>query len=145
ANDAVHPTPSLIPRLDLSITISDRRVRSRPIHTMDTSDPSFPGGWPPGEPLPRRRDPYTTSPGPTPTTSPPDPATNHADGDGSQRREKTPRTWKPPPCRIGLETVDPPFHPAPTTELGGMFSGGPRVTYDSEGGRLISPCRCKGS
>ncbi|KAG7294353.1 hypothetical protein NEMBOFW57_004424 [Staphylotrichum longicolle] len=57
------------------------------------------------------------------------------------------RHYKPRSCRICLETVNP------TTELddslaGRVFSSKARVRYvseDPELGRLISPCKCKGS
>jgi hypothetical protein len=105
---------------------------------MDSPDQDFPGAWPPGE---RYSSSSSSMPGPTPTTAPSDPTAGPSDGS----RRKKPRTWKPRTCRICLETVDPTFHPPTATELGGIFSPGPSVTYDSEGGRLISPCRCKGS
>jgi RING-variant domain len=54
------------------------------------------------------------------------------------------RHWGPRTCRICLETVLPTFHP-PSENLPGFLQPGPRVTYDSEGGRLIRPCKCKGS
>jgi hypothetical protein len=116
---------------------------------MDSSDQSFPGAWPPGDPSLRRREPHSdsphgasssTRPRPTPTTAL-DPATGSSTGN----RRRQPKTWKPRTCRICLETVDPTFHPPSPSELGGIFSAGPRVSYDSEGGRLISPCKCKGS
>jgi hypothetical protein len=118
---------------------------------MDPSDASFPGSWPPGDPLPRRREPHpspprsdahgaSSSPRPTPTT-PADPA-GSSSNDGTPKK---PRTWKPRTCRICLETINPTFHPPSSSELGGIFGSGPRVSYDSDGGRLISPCRCKGS
>jgi hypothetical protein len=56
------------------------------------------------------------------------------------------RTWGPRTCRICLEVVQPTFHPPESSLLG--ISSSPRVTYDSEdpaSGRLIRPCKCKGS
>jgi len=61
---------------------------------------------------------------------------------GAQRPNT--RHWRPRTCRICLETVLPTFHP-PTDGLPGIFQSGPSVTYDSEEGHLIRPCKCKGS
>ena len=55
--------------------------------------------------------------------------------------------WPPRTCRICLETVNPTFHP-PSESLPGMLQLAPSVTYDSsdpEAGRLLRPCKCKGS
>ncbi|KAF1812580.1 hypothetical protein P152DRAFT_379187, partial [Eremomyces bilateralis CBS 781.70] len=54
------------------------------------------------------------------------------------------RQWKPRTCRICLDTVHPTYHP-PSESLPGIFQAGPSVTYDSEEGRLLRPCKCKGS
>ena len=57
------------------------------------------------------------------------------------------RHWPPRTCRICLETVTPTFHP-PVDNIPGMFQHPPWVTYDSaesEAGRLLRPCKCKGS
>lgn len=54
------------------------------------------------------------------------------------------RHYKPRTCRICLETVLPTVH-APSEHLPNVLAGRPYVTYDSEEGRLISPCKCKGS
>ncbi|KAK8247257.1 hypothetical protein HDK90DRAFT_37293 [Phyllosticta capitalensis] len=64
------------------------------------------------------------------------------DAPKQQERE---RHYKPRTCRICLETVLPTFHPL-SEHLPGIFqSAAPKVTYESEEGRLISPCKCKGS
>ncbi|EEQ87422.1 hypothetical protein RJZ56_006120 [Blastomyces dermatitidis] len=50
-------------------------------------------------------------------------------------------------CRICLETVPPTFQPA-SENLPEFLQSTPRVTYESsdpELGRLIRPCKCKGS
>ncbi|PGH29438.1 hypothetical protein GX50_07818 [[Emmonsia] crescens] len=50
-------------------------------------------------------------------------------------------------CRICLETVPPTFQPA-SENLPDFLQSTPRVTYESsdpELGRLIRPCKCKGS
>lgn len=60
---------------------------------------------------------------------------------------KPARTWLPRTCRICLETVLPTFHP-PSENIPGILQPSPTVTYDSEdpsSGRLLRPCKCKGS
>ena len=61
---------------------------------------------------------------------------------------RKPRThWPPRTCRICLETVNPTFHP-PSDTVPNLFQSSPSVTYDStdpESGRLLRPCKCKGS
>ncbi|KAL8698953.1 MAG: hypothetical protein Q9201_006282 [Fulgogasparrea decipioides] len=55
--------------------------------------------------------------------------------------------WLPRQCRICLETVLPTFHP-PSDNLPNILQGHPSVTYESsdpELGRLLRPCKCKGS
>ncbi|TGO40495.1 hypothetical protein BHYA_0036g00280 [Botrytis hyacinthi] len=50
-------------------------------------------------------------------------------------------------CRICLETVEPTFE-NPTEGIASMLNPTPRVTYKSEDpelGRLMRPCKCKGS
>lgn len=62
-----------------------------------------------------------------------------------ERREQS--HWPPKQCRICLETVLPTFHP-PSENLPNIFQGSPSVTYESsdpELGRLLRPCKCKGS
>ncbi|KAF2432074.1 hypothetical protein EJ08DRAFT_687077 [Tothia fuscella] len=55
------------------------------------------------------------------------------------------RHYKPRTCRICLETVLPTFH-APSENIPGIFQSTPKVTYESEdGGRLLRPCKCKGT
>lgn len=54
------------------------------------------------------------------------------------------RHWRPRTCRICLETVLPSFN-VPSENLPGIFQATPSVSYDSEGGRLLRPCKCKGS
>lgn len=90
-------------------------------------------------------------------------ASSTHDHTSSNTTEPRPRAgrrphYRPRTCRICLETVEPTFHtpkaPEPST-LGGLFPGGlpgggttaeePFVSYDSESGRLIRPCKCKGS
>lgn len=60
------------------------------------------------------------------------------------RRQKH---YPPRTCRICLEVV-PPAYETPPGGLSGMLSPAPQVIYtsqDPESGRLIRPCKCKGS
>jgi hypothetical protein len=79
------------------------------------------------------------SPGPAPNHPQPEQHETHTDG--PRQKHYNPRT-----CRICLEVVQP------VTEIEesstGFFSPKVRVRYvseDPESGRLISPCKCKGS
>ncbi|OAX79744.1 hypothetical protein ACJ72_05932 [Emergomyces africanus] len=59
----------------------------------------------------------------------------------------SPRYYPSRTCRICLETVPPTFEPA-SENLPDFLQSTPRVTYESsdpELGRLIRPCKCKGS
>lgn len=56
----------------------------------------------------------------------------------------TGRHWRPRTCRICLEQVLPTFVP-PNEHLPGFLAGRPYVSYESESGKLIRPCKCKGS
>ncbi|KAF2768606.1 hypothetical protein EJ03DRAFT_246549, partial [Teratosphaeria nubilosa] len=57
--------------------------------------------------------------------------------------------WRPRTCRICLEVVLPTFHTEETSlPIPEAMRPAPRVTYESpcgDGGRLIRPCKCKGS
>ena len=78
--------------------------------------------------------PEPTAPKPIPTSAP-----NSA--------PKAGKHWPPRTCRICLETVTPTFH-MPSEALPGILQAPPSVTYDSadpESGRLLRPCKCKGS
>ncbi|KAK3321013.1 hypothetical protein B0T19DRAFT_403608 [Cercophora scortea] len=60
------------------------------------------------------------------------------------------RRYKPRTCRICLEVVQPSteIDDSAIGSVAGMFSSKPRVQYiseDPESGRLLSPCKCKGS
>ena len=64
-----------------------------------------------------------------------------------QNTSKQSRTWPPRTCRICLETVLPTLN-AQSTTIPGILNPTPPVTYTSEDpalGRLIRPCKCKGS
>lgn len=64
-----------------------------------------------------------------------------------EHRPKRPRRHYPTrKCRICLEDVQPTFHADSESTLPAAMQPSPRVTYESEdGGRLLSPCKCKGS
>ena len=71
--------------------------------------------------------------------SPPKPAANSA--------PKNAKRWPPRTCRICLETVQPKFS-APPDNIPDILQPSPTVTYvseDPESGRLLRPCKCKGS
>lgn len=57
------------------------------------------------------------------------------------------RRWLPRTCRICFEVVQPTFE-IPSEHLPSMFQSAPGVSYVSEDpadGRLLRPCKCKGS
>ena len=57
------------------------------------------------------------------------------------------RRWLPRTCRICFEVVQPTFE-TPSEHLPSMFQSAPGVSYVSEDpadGRLLRPCKCKGS
>lgn len=57
------------------------------------------------------------------------------------------KIWPPRTCRICLETVQPTLNPPPES-IPGILNPSPTVTYiseDPESGRLLRPCKCKGS
>ena len=63
-----------------------------------------------------------------------------------QSQDTTPRTWPSRTCRICLEVVPPTVHDFDA--LPDFLRSKPRVTYvseDPELGRLIRPCKCKGT
>jgi len=62
-----------------------------------------------------------------------------------QNEQNRQRHYKPRTCRICLETVLPTYNP-PSENLPGFMQGAPSVTYESPGsGRLLRPCKCKGT
>ncbi|GAB7330000.1 hypothetical protein MBLNU13_g01694t1 [Cladosporium sp. NU13] len=70
----------------------------------------------------------------------PPPAQDEAKPHPRRRRHYPART-----CRICLEVVEPTFH-QDTSSLPSPLKSEPRVTYESaDGGRLLRPCKCKGS
>ncbi|KAL9100636.1 MAG: hypothetical protein Q9163_004006 [Psora crenata] len=66
---------------------------------------------------------------------------------GAKSIPKTRKHWPSRTCRICLETVDPTFQ-TPSDTLPEMLQPTPQVIYESsdpEAGRLLRPCKCKGS
>ncbi|OJD33342.1 ring finger domain protein [Diplodia corticola] len=98
---------------------------SQPRHRPKSSTTSMPGWYEPDEEVHQ----------PEQNTQP----TGSAQDQPKPRRSYGPRT-----CRICLETVLPTFN-QPSENLPSMFQTEPNVTYESEEGRLITPCKCKGS
>lgn len=101
-------------------------------------------GWYWPDDVPKAESPNTTSA--TNASSNPQSSTSAADADststGSGSRPR--RThWPPRQCRICLETVQPTFN-VPSQSLPGFLQSS-NVVYEDEGGRLIRPCKCKGS
>lgn len=80
---------------------------------------------------------------PSPSSSSTRPSTQPTPGPAPNRRKH----WPPRQCRICLETVNPTFH-APPENIPDILQPPRHVTYDSEdpaSGRLLRPCKCKGS
>ena len=125
-----------------------------------TSGFSAPGGWNwpenlPGEQGSSQRRPASEAQHDkcsTPSSSGQSTSPSQQSGAGSgtkdsaqdSSREQRRRYYEPRTCRICLETVLPTFH-QPSESLPGMLQGRPYVSYKSEEGRLIRPCKCKGS
>jgi hypothetical protein len=79
-----------------------------------------------------------------PETSHPDTAPEEAQSHVPPKNQKH---YPPRTCRICLEVVLPTYETA-SEGLAGMLNPAPRVQYisqDPESGRLIRPCKCKGS
>lgn len=76
----------------------------------------------------------------------PTPPDSGSAGEGSEPHvdPEFQKHWHPRTCRICLEQVLPSFH-LPNETLPGFLAGRPYVKYESESGRLIRPCKCKGS
>ncbi|KAH9827648.1 RING-variant domain is a C4HC3 zinc-finger like motif [Teratosphaeria destructans] len=71
--------------------------------------------------------------------------TQHPEGEDPRRRQH----WSPRTCRICLEVVLPTFHMEETSlPVPDAMRPALRAAYESpagDGGRLIRPCKCKGS
>jgi hypothetical protein len=77
----------------------------------------------------------------------PQPHTEPDDATGSATNSSHDHHYPPRTCRICLETVYPTSEP-PSEHLPGFLQSKPRVRYvspDPELGRLLRPCKCKGS
>jgi len=62
-----------------------------------------------------------------------------------QERKRSKEQYGPRQCRICFDVVEPTFLDEEDS-LPTKMAFGPRVTYESEeGGRLLSPCKCRGS
>ena len=74
--------------------------------------------------------------------------TQNREGSNNATDSEAPKRHYPPrECRICLETVLPTYQPPPEN-LPGFLHPKPRVVYESsdpELGRLLRPCKCKGS
>ncbi|KAL8953896.1 MAG: hypothetical protein Q9222_000270 [Ikaeria aurantiellina] len=78
---------------------------------------------------------------------PPRQAPNNDVPEPQQPPPRRERHWPSRQCRICLETVLPTFH-QPSENIPNILQGSPSVTYESsdpELGRLLRPCKCKGS
>ncbi|EWZ96766.1 hypothetical protein FOCG_05581 [Fusarium oxysporum f. sp. radicis-lycopersici 26381] len=99
-----------------------------------------------GDTSARQSEPEPRAATPEPTTrwaSPPKPDTTSNQESRSRPRQ---RRYGPRTCRICLDTEEPRFPEQSTTF--GIPTGSSRPTYvsdDPELGRLLSPCKCKGS
>jgi len=105
--------------------------------------PSMPGGFNDeyNAILPRQHSANSNSN--PPEINDPKPHPTSAPGLGPKREKH----WPPRTCRICLETVMPTFH-MPSQSLPSILQSPSDVTYDSsdpKSGRLLRPCKCKGS
>ena len=76
-----------------------------------------------------------------------DPNANQSSNSKPDAIPRSRRHWPPRTCRICFETVEPTFY-APSEGVPAMFQSSPSVLYESsdpETGRLLRPCKCKGS
>ncbi|KAL3422427.1 E3 ubiquitin-protein ligase MARCH11 [Phlyctema vagabunda] len=67
---------------------------------------------------------------------------------GTENAPRNQKYYGPRTCRICLEVVHPTFEPVVDGGLASMINPAPKVSYiseDAESGRLIRPCKCKGS
>ena len=90
---------------------------------------------------------YSTIPGTFHEETASTPKSNQPLNPEPNAAQKPRKHWPPRTCRICLETVGPTFHP-PSETIPGMFQSSPSATYESsdpEAGRLLRPCKCKGS
>ncbi|KAL9123260.1 MAG: hypothetical protein Q9187_000168 [Circinaria calcarea] len=102
-------------------------------------------------PLHRERMDFTSMPGAfQEDATPPDdspPKSQRPQEPKKAQQQRSQRTWPPRTCRICLETVLPTIHP-PSDSVPNILQPSPSVSYISEdpaAGRLLRPCKCKGS
>ena len=102
-------------------------IRPPPVYSHNTGSPFIPGAFhedaTPSEEVPQ-------APKPSPKS-----------------HTKSAKSWPPRTCRICLETVLPTYLPS-SSNIPELLQSSPFVTYvssDPEAGRLIRPCKCKGS
>ncbi|OJD18328.1 hypothetical protein AJ78_01641 [Emergomyces pasteurianus Ep9510] len=91
--------------------------------------------------------PHQQSNGPETGQIPPQGREEEAQGPGQSASSSSSKYYPSRTCRICLETVPPTFQPV-SENLPDFLQSTPRVTYESsdpELGRLIRPCKCKGS
>lgn len=82
------------------------------------------------------------------TTSTPNEQQQSSAEEQTAREPPPPRSHYPPrQCRICLDVVYPTFKglETPSEHLPNVFQPAPSVVYESEEGRLLRPCKCKGS
>jgi len=108
-----------------------------------------PGSWQWPDDIPEVRNRFDSTSGEHPTSNSranqDDHTHPHPEQPKAENTQRRQRHWRPRTCRICLETVLPTIHP-PSENLPGIFQSEPRVTYESEdGGRLLRPCKCKGT
>ncbi|KAF2199165.1 hypothetical protein GQ43DRAFT_450458 [Delitschia confertaspora ATCC 74209] len=102
--------------------------------------------WPDDVPKAQDSNSNTTCNSP-PTTPKPEPSNSEGSSNNSHSQQSSQsrrKYWPPRQCRICLEVVQPTYH-TPSESLPGVLRGTPRVTYESEEGRLLRPCNCRGT
>lgn len=137
ASTGVNPIPAWHWPQDIHATTSHPDLHGSPMPGGFTDHPRTSGGD--QHSLNAQARPTEES---VPNSPPESPPTSNP---GSAPRSE--RHWPPRTCRICLETVLPTYHP-PSASLPGILHSLPNVTYDStepESGRLLRPCKCKGS
>lgn len=110
-------------------------IRVRPTHSVDDNHDFFDNTYA------RQRETRPNFEYAAPNQSQGPQSSNQSGAQDQHRR----RHYKPRKCRICFDIVHPSF--VGTSEnIPGMFQPRPQVVYESEdGGRLLSPCKCKGS
>ena len=112
-------------------------VGAVPIHRSSPDQPQMPGTF--------SEEPDTTTPQQPQQSQPTDPSKSQSTAPRSQPKKR--KHYPPRTCRICLEVIPPTFHP-PSETIPSILQPTPTVTYDSTDpslGRLLRPCKCKGS